>query len=73
MERAKVTSNNDGYRTSYVITAAEKKAVEAAIEGICRSYHPLGYGTSFGKITLLEEKGEWICWICRGSRSNSCD
>jgi hypothetical protein len=70
MERAQIQSSNNGQRTSYLITAADKEAVVEAIEGIYRAYHPLGYGTSFGKVQMLEESGQWIC---HGHRYNSCD
>jgi hypothetical protein len=65
---AEIKTTNSGYQTSYIIEGTEAEVMEA-IAGIERSYHPMGYGTSFYPIKPTDD-GKFIA---HGYRSNSCD
>lgn len=66
---AQVTAVKSGGQTRYVIEDHAKQEVEDAIERIERSYHPLGYGTTF---EVPEQRADGS-WVAHGYRANSCD
>jgi hypothetical protein len=65
---ANIKSTNTGSQTSYIIEGTEAEVMEA-IAGIERSYHPVGYGTSFYPI---KPQGDGK-YVAHGYRYNSCD
>jgi hypothetical protein len=61
--------NGDPTMIHYHETFKTKEDAEAFIERVCKSYHPLGYGTYFQE-PVQQEDGKWLV---TGSRSASCD
>lgn len=65
---ATVDARSFAGQTQYEISGATEAEVQEAIDSILKSYHPLGYGTSF---TAIKEKdGKFRAY---GRRNNSAD
>jgi hypothetical protein len=65
---ATIKTTNAGSQISYIIEGTEAE-VKEAIEGIERSYHPMGYGTTFYPPKSVSEGH----FVAHGYRSTSCD
>jgi hypothetical protein len=65
----KIDTRYEGRRVYYDIVGDRETEVDAAIEGLMNSYHPMGYGTTVTKKTYNADGKPCACV----RRSDSCD